>query len=157
MATTSILPIVIIAAKARRTRSPTISSAMLVSRYSRPLLLQTIHAVLCVGWNGIGLWQKAHGQATIGPTASWIALLMSVVLVSALFALLRSRKELAYLALSLVAALLALVAVLGGFTKDPSLWPSEFWRWAGIVVNTIGVAAFPVALAAFRRGRSHVH
>lgn len=118
------------------------------------LLLQVIHAVLCVAWNGIGLWQKANDQPTIGPTASWAALAMSVVLAAVLYSLVRSGKERGYLALSLVAALLALVAVLGGFTKDHALWPSEFWRWAGIAVNSIGVAAFPAALAAFIRGKS---
>ena len=127
---------------------------MLLSKYRLSLLLQVIHAILCVAWNGIGLWQKAYGQATIGPTASWAALAMSVVLAAALYFLLRAGKERPYLALSLVAALLALVAVIGGFTKDHALWPSEFWRWAGIVVNSIGVAAFPAAIVTFFRGKS---
>ena len=99
-------------------------SATLVSRYRLSLLLQLIHRVRCVAWNGMGSWQKAHGQATIGPTSSWGTLGLS-------------------------AALFALLVVVGGFTRDPALWQSEFRRWAGMAVNSIGVAAFPVALATF--------
>jgi hypothetical protein len=126
---------------------------MLLSKYRLSLMLQVIHAILCVAWNGIGLWQKAHGLATIGPTASWAAFGMSVVLAAALYSLLRGGKERGYLALSLAAALLALVVVIGGFTKDHALWPSEFWRWAGILVNSIGVMAFLAAITAFTLGK----
>ena len=33
------------------------------------------------------------------------------------------------------------IAVYGAFTKDLSLWPSEGWRWAGILLNGIGMIA----------------
>lgn len=53
------------------------------------------------------------------------------------------------MALTVVAGLGALVGVVGAFTQDPALWPSESWRWAGVFLNGGGFVAAVVALFAF--------
>jgi multisubunit Na+/H+ antiporter MnhE subunit len=46
-----------------------------------------------------------------------------------------------YIILSLISAIFAAYAVYGGFSQDPSLWSSESWRWAGIILNGMGALA----------------
>lgn len=58
-----------------------------------------------------------------------------------------NNKPVPYLLASGLLALAAVSAIFGGFTKDSSLWPSELWRYAGVAVNSIGVAGFGLALA----------
>ncbi len=51
-----------------------------------------------------------------------------------------------YIFLSGLTALLAFVAVYGGFTQNPDLWASESWRWGGIILNGIGAIAGVMAI-----------
>lgn len=121
----------------------------------RPALVaHLIHVLLCIVWNGAGLWQQAHGLKTIGPTASWGAIAFVILLGAGLVLLARKGPPPGFLLLSALGMLLAAVAIYGGLTKDASNWPSEFWRWAGIVVNSAGVVGFLLALAAFLRPKS---
>lgn len=30
-------------------------------------------------------------------------------------------------------------AIAGAFSQDPSLWPSEFWRYAGVGLNCLAL------------------
>jgi hypothetical protein len=58
--------------------------------------------------------------------------------------------------LAVTCGLLAFSAVAGAFLKDPALWPSEFWRYAGIAINAFGVvaaAAGTIAYARWKRAR----
>ena len=43
-----------------------------------PLALQMAHIGLSCGWNAIGLWRVAQGQAPLGPSASWLVLVLAV-------------------------------------------------------------------------------
>jgi hypothetical protein len=123
----------------------------------RPALIaHLIHVLLCIIWNGVGLWQQAHGLKTIGPTASWGAIGFVILLGAGLVGLSRKGPPLGFLALSAIGMLLAVVAIHGGLTKDASNWPSEFWRWAGIVVNSFGVIGFLLALATYLRRKSTI-
>jgi uncharacterized membrane protein len=60
-----------------------------------------------------------------------------------------NRWAVIYGLLSAIGGLLALYTVVNAFVADPSLWPSEFWRFAGVAVNAIGVigGAFGIAAA----------
>lgn len=119
------------------------------SAYRLALAAQLLHVALCVVWNGVGLWQQAHGTQTIGPTASFGAIVLVLLLGTGLVAFLRKGAETAYIFLSLGGLLMSALAIYGGFTKDSSNWPSEFWRWAGIAVNAVGVLGFVLALGTF--------
>jgi uncharacterized membrane protein len=48
--------------------------------------------------------------------------------------------------IALLAAALAAMTIWNAFKLDPSLWPSEFWRWAGIVLNGFGVGGATLAV-----------
>jgi hypothetical protein len=125
-----------------------------MNAYRPSLIVHLIHVLLCIVWNGVGLLQQARGLKTIGPTASWGAIGFVILLGAGLVGLSRKGPALGFLALSAVGMLLAVVAIHGGLTKDASNWPSEFWRWAGIVVNSFGVMAFLLALATYLRRKS---
>jgi len=122
-----------------------------LTAYRPALFTQLVHLGLCVVWNGVGLWQKSQGIQGIGPTASFSAIAVVLLCGIGLTILLRRAAEKPYLLLSVLGFALAGVAIYGGFTKDRSNWPSEFWRWAGIMVNAFGVIGFLQALATFIR------
>lgn len=67
------------------------------------------------------------------------------------FAVSVARWPVVYAALSAVAALMALAAVVNAFVQDPALWPSEFWRYAGAVLNGAGCLACLTAVLAYFR------
>lgn len=126
-----------------------------MNSYRPALAAQLLHVALCVVWNGLGLWQKSQGIQTIGPTASSGAILFVLLLGAGLVLLLRKGAETPYLLLSLLGLLLSALAIYGGFTKELSNWPSEFWRWAGIIVNAVGVIGFLLALITYIHRKSH--
>lgn len=126
-----------------------------LAAYRPALSFQLFHLALCVGWNGVGLWQKAHGAQSIGPTASFAGVAGAIAIGICMVLLLGKSLDVPYLVISVVAVLMAAVAIHGGLTKDESNWPSEFWRWAGIVVNAFGVIGFLLALFASTQRRSH--
>lgn len=129
----------------------------MISKYGLALAMQLLHLVLCAVWNGVGLWQKAQGLQSIGPTASSLGVILSIVIAGVLVFLLAKSHESIYLALSFVPLVIAVLTIYGGFTQDLSNWPSEFWRWAGILVNTIGLIGFGIAIATYlRRNRNIV-
>lgn len=133
------------------TRSRPIAFRM--NGYRTALIVHLVHVLLCILWNGVGLWQQAHGLKTIGPTASWGAIGFVILLGAGLVGFSRKGPPPGFLALSAIGMLLAVVAIHGGLTKDASNWPSGFWRWAGIVVNSFGVMGFLLALATYLRPR----
>jgi hypothetical protein len=110
------------------------------------VFIQIAWALLCTAWNGYGLWLISKGEQPIGPTAS--ALLAFVCIVFAiLFWFFQSRHlKWPYIFLSGLTAIMASYAVYGAFTQDPSLWPSEIWRWRGILLNGAGALASMIAI-----------
>jgi hypothetical protein len=122
--------------------------------YFRPVLaLQLIYCSLCIAWNATGLWQISQGVQSIGPTASWSAILILGTLSAVFFLSYRFDKAGINLAASLMVFVLASLAVWGGFSKPPESWPSEFWRYAGIAVHVLGILTFVFVLKAFIRFR----
>jgi hypothetical protein len=107
-------------------------------------------AVLAALWNFGGAWQAARGLPSPGPTASALAGVVLLVIASGFFVAV-ARWPAVFVLLAAVAGLAALVGVVGAFVQDPDLWPSEFWRWAGIVLNGVGFVAAVAALVTFIR------
>ncbi len=114
------------------------------------LPVQVGWALLCALWNFGGAWQIARGLQAPGPTASALAGVILVAMAAAFVVCVR-RRPWAYVLLSVLAGLAAFAAVAGAFVKDPALWPSESWRWAGVALNTAGLAAAVSAVVAFLR------
>lgn len=109
-------------------------------------------AVLAALWNLGGVWQIARGLRSPGPTASLLAGVVLLGIAAGLGVAVR-RWPTVFVLLAAVAGLGALGAVVGAFMQDPVLWPSELWRWAGIVLNAAGCAAALAAVVAFIRWR----
>lgn len=81
----------------------------------------------------------------IGPTASWGTIgITSVLLIIASF--FDKMPKFLYFIFIVICVFLGSVAIYGGFTKDISNWPNEFWRWAGIAVNSLPILAFVILL-----------
>ena len=111
-------------------------------------------AVLAALWNFGGAWQLARGLRSPGPTASTLAGLVLLLIAVGLGVAVR-RWPKVFVLLAGLAGFGALVAVVGAFTQDPALWPSELWRWAGIVLNGAGFVAAAAAVVAFVRRPKH--
>ena len=108
------------------------------TKIGTPVRLQLSYLLLAVLWNLAGLALIAQGMRAPGPTASGgiAAYLLALALV-----ILMAARRLSWLyggALLLV-GLGAVSAVVQAFQLDPSLWPSPFWRYAGILLNGFGV------------------
>jgi peptidoglycan/LPS O-acetylase OafA/YrhL len=110
-------------------------------------------ALLAALWNFGGSWQLARGLQAPGPTASTLAGLVLLAIAAGLIVAVR-RWPKRFVLLACVGGLAALVGVVGAFTQDPALWPSESWRWAGIVLNGVGFVAAVAAVIAFVRWKS---
>jgi len=115
--------------------------------------VQIAWAILAALWNVAGVLLIAQGRRAIGPTASWLTAAILLVL-AVLFPYLVKRWPIAYLLLTAAAGLLGLFAAVNAFTADPALWPSEFWRYAGAVINGAGFIAAVIAVLAFFRWRA---
>lgn len=116
------------------------------------LFVLLIWALLCVVWNVYGSVQIANGGRALGPTATIAGAVLIAVLATALVVTHR-RWVWAYRILAVLGAAMAAFTIWNSFRLDPGLWPSEFWRWAGIAVNALGVLG---ALAAMPREGSRI-
>lgn len=120
------------------------------SNFEISLILLVVWAFLCAVWNVYGSVQLAYGGRALGPTASILgagfALALAVVLVITFLI-----WPIAYRWLAIVPIVLAGMTIWNAFRLDPALWPSEFWRWAGIAVNALGVGGGALAFLAPRR------
>ncbi|WP_379761577.1 hypothetical protein [Flavobacterium buctense] len=88
-----------------------------------------------------GLYLISNGQKPIGPTATAFGAVLCAVFAILFWWFLKKNLKWPYIIFSAVAALMAGFVIYGSFTKDLSLWPSESWRWAGILLNGTGLIA----------------
>lgn len=116
------------------------------------LLALVAWAIASAIWNFAGVWLVGHGQRALGPTASVEGGLVLLAIVAVLVVVVK-RWPFAYVLLAAACGVLALSAVYGAFARDPALWPSEFWRYAGAAINAFGVAAAIAAVVAYFRGK----
>lgn len=113
--------------------------------------LQVFWGLGVAAWNAYGMIQIQNSAAPPGPTSSWLVAGLGLVIAIVFgFDLLKGKKWL-YLLLCLLCVAMGSAIVYGAFTQDPSLWPSETWRWGGIVLNGIGVLACFFGMIKYRR------
>ena len=108
-----------------------------------------LHALLVIAWNIVGVWLLSQGKSALGPTATLTGALLFAGLIAVYLILYKKGLEKVFLIVVTIGALLGSMAIYGAFTKDPSLWPSEFWRYAGVAVNSLGVLGLLFALIGF--------
>ena len=103
-----------------------------------PLAVQLTHLMLSCVWNLAGVYLLSRDLAALGPTASMttVALLVGLALLMVIGA---KKQPYLYLASSLVAMTGASAAIAGAFSLNPSLWPSEIWRYAGVGLNCLAL------------------
>lgn len=119
-----------------RTEDP--KGYLLLNRLRPALYLQFAHIILSILWNIAGMLLIARGMPALGPTASLSTILL-LIAVGGMLILGAWRWPPLYIAVSLVAALGALSAIAPAFYKDPSLWASDCWRFAGVILNSVGL------------------
>jgi len=108
-----------------------------------------MHAFLAAVWNLAGVWLISQGQAPLGPTASFTGVIVLLVLIMIYIFTLKKGFKKTFLLMASVGALVGALTIYGALTKEHSLWPSEFWRIAGIAVNSLAVIGFSLTLKQF--------
>jgi hypothetical protein len=119
----------------------------------RIVWVQLAWALLAAAWNVAGVVLIANGARAPGPTASLFGAAVLIAIGVGLVATF-NRSAIIYAGLSIVSAAMAGAAVYNALTADPSLWPSEFWRYAGIMLNGVGSFAGGAALINLLRARA---
>jgi hypothetical protein len=109
------------------------------------LVVLVAWAVLCVFWNTYGAIQLSMGGRALGPTATFSGAGF-IILLGAILIITSGLWPGIYPWIAVLAAALAALTIWNAFRLDPSLWPSEFWRWAGIVLNGFGVGGAVIAV-----------
>lgn len=104
------------------------------------LVLQQIHLWLSAVWNAVGVWLVHQGGQALGPTAS-LSTAALLIGFAALVCVAHYYHRWMYILISAIIVLGALSTIANAFTLPTSNWPSEFWRFAGITLNSLGVAA----------------
>lgn len=116
------------------------------------LLVQLAWVALSALWNISGVMLIKQGLRAPGPTASMLGAAALLAIGVGLVIGLR-RWPIVYVVLSALTGAMAIAAVANAFAADPALWPSEFWRYAGAVLNSIGALAAISALVGFVKSK----
>ena len=106
------------------------------------VIFMVLHALLVIVWNIAG----SQGKSALGPTASLVGIFLFAVLIGLYIIFYKKEYKKLFLVFAFIGASLGSMAIYGALTKDPVLWPSEFWRYAGIAVNTLGVIGFILSI-----------
>jgi len=122
---------------------------MFMSVYRMPLIFMVLHAFLAALWNVAGVWLISQDQSPWGPTASMTGVAVLAILILAYMVTLKKGYEKFFLFLAFLGAVLGVLTIYGALTKEHSLWPSEFWRYAGIAVNSLAAIGFVLTLKVF--------
>ena len=109
------------------------------SGLSGPLKIQLSHLVLSIIWNIIGVVLINAGEAPLGPTASLVAAALMLVLI-AFLVLGAARMRWLYVVASLFIMLTLSSVIWSAFISNPALWPSDYWRYGGVILNGFGVS-----------------
>lgn len=116
------------------------------------LYLQLPHLALSAIWNVAGVMLIAQGLTAPGPTASLLTASL-LILFAALMLLGAVRYWPLYLLVTLLVLIAASMAIFSAFYKPASLWPSDFWRYTGVLLNLTGVigAIWGIKIAYYER------
>jgi hypothetical protein len=102
------------------------------------LKLQLVHLSFSAIWNMLSVSLVALGMQALGPTSSFIGAIILMILALVLW-FTAKRVKILYIVLSCFQLAAASATIFGAFTKEATLWPSEFWRLCGMVINALGV------------------
>ncbi len=102
------------------------------------LLTQSAHLFLSAVWNIVGVVLIANNQMALGPTASIKTALFLILFIGLIYLTIK-RFPKAYILISAFILAGAFSAILPAFFGDPNIWPSTFWRFSGVALNTLGV------------------
>jgi len=116
--------------------------------YRKAYIFIVLHALFVIIWNVVGILLIANGKQALGPTATWTGVGLFSVLIIIYTIFYKNADNKLFTLFVTIGALLGSYAIYGAFTKDHSLWPSEFWRYAGIAVNLLGIIGFILSLKA---------
>ena len=122
---------------------------MLNNKYKTPLYFTVLHAFIAAIWNVAGLILISKGESPLGPTASSAAIILMLILIVTYIITLKKGYEKTFLIIAFLGAILGSVTIYGALTKEHTLWPSEFWRYAGIAVNALAAIGFMLSLKIF--------
>jgi len=117
----------------------------------RPALyVQLTYLSFSLIWNLTGAGLIAAGHAALGPSASiWVALVIALLGVALVIGV--NRIPWLYVAVTSITVLGAVIALKDTFTKDATLWPSEFWRLAGAAINAVALIGAAWAILLWRK------
>ena len=108
------------------------------SALSRPLKIQVAHLLLAILWNLTGVVLISLDKAPLGPTASLSGAATMLVLIGLLILGTRQYRWL-YVASSLFILFTLSSVIWAAFNSNPQLWPSDFSRYSGVAINSLGV------------------
>lgn len=128
---------------------------MLINSYKIPLRFMVLHALLAAVWNLAGAWLISQGQSPLGPTASLLGVVVLSILIIIYIFTLKKGYEKTFLLMAFVGALVGALTIYGALTKEHSFWPSEFWRFTGIAVNSLAPVGFALAVKIFLQRKNN--
>ncbi|MDB4032276.1 hypothetical protein N9842_01450 [Porticoccaceae bacterium] len=108
------------------------------------LTIQLSYIGMSVMWNLIGVGLMSIGQPPLGNSASMAIVVIMLVLALTLV-LTVNRVRWLYATATGVLALGCLMALYTAFTGAAELWPSNYFRIFGALINVSGLAGFGVA------------
>lgn len=116
------------------------SPVQLHQKLGTVLYFQGFHIVGAAAWNVVGVILLSMGLRSPGPTAS-LSMAVILLVVGAIIVFGAYRQKWLYLVASCLAGIGGFLAIYQAFNLDPALWPSEFWRYAGVALNSVGLLA----------------
>ncbi|MEO1935103.1 MAG: hypothetical protein ABGX04_10015 [Myxococcales bacterium] len=120
------------------------------------LRCQLFYAALVILWQISGKVLVALELPSPGPSPS-LTIAGIAFLVAGAMVLTANRVPVIFALLALLSGYAAASTIQNAFVADPSLWPSDLARYAGVAINLVGVAATAfsmTALAVRFRGRA---
>ena len=112
------------------------------------LTIQLSTIGMSVMWNLIGVGLISIGQPPLGNSASMaiVVIMLTLALTLALTLVLTvNRVRWLYATATWVLALACLMALYTAFTGAAELWPSNYFRIFGALINVLGLAGFGLA------------
>ena len=108
------------------------------------LAIQLSYIGMSVMWNLIGVGLISIGQPPLGNSAS-ITIVVIMLALGLTLVLTVNRVRWLYATATGVLALGCLIALYTAFTGAAELWPSNYFRIFGVLINVLGLAGFGVA------------
>ena len=108
------------------------------------LTIQLSTIGMSVMWNLIGVGLISIGQPPLGNSAS-MAIVVIMLTLALTLVLTVNRVRWLYATATWVLALACLMALYTAFTGAAELWPSNYFRIFGALINVLGLAGFGLA------------